>query len=138
MLTITTTIHQAGEHMKTVEHSTETIVSKDAATLHMTYHEPNANMDVDFHIEQTETHPIIHLERKGEYISDMTFAMHRQTNGQYQLSPTQAILFEIETGDITIEGDWKKIAWTYQLTQQGENLGEFHVEIEFVEEKTVQ
>lgn len=138
MLTITTTIHQAGEHMKTVESATETIVSRDSHNLHITYHEPTANMDVDFHIEQTEAHPIIHIERKGEYVSDMAFAMNRQTNGEYQLAPGQHIYFEIETGEITVAENWKKISWTYQLTQQRENLGEFHVEIEFVEEKTVQ
>ena len=39
---------------------------------------------------------------------------------------------------VKVSSDWKQISFEYQLSQQGENLGEFTVNMEILKENIVQ
>lgn len=134
MLQVQTTIHQAGEHMQTCMKTEPTIISRDDRQLRLTYVEEETQMTVTVTIEKTLSHPIIHLRREGEYVSEMDFMMGRKTRGEYILSPSQQIVFDIHTATLTVADDWSSIEWAYQLIQQGENLGDFVVRVDFIEE----
>lgn len=134
MIRVTTNIHQAGEKMQSVLEVEPIILLQDEHQFQFRYEEQENQSTVTVHVRLTSEAPVIHLQRKGEFVSEMNFAAHRVTTGEYHLSMTQQITFDIFTADITIAEHWRVIEWHYQLQQQEENLGDFHVEIEFLEE----
>ena len=75
---------------------------------------------------------------RGELASQLLFQHQKKTKGRYQLAQGQEILFEIKTKNVEVSSDWKQISFEYQLSQLGENLGEFTVNLEILKENIVQ
>ena len=100
----------------------------------MSYQEKETQTKVDLLVSNGE----IQLFRKGEVASQLLFQHQKKTKGHYQLAQGQEILFEIKTKNVEVSSDWKQISFEYQLSQLGENLGEFTVNIEILKENIVQ
>ena len=100
----------------------------------MSYQEKETQTKVDLLVSEGE----IQLFRKGEVASQLLFQHQKKTKGHYQLAQGQEILFEIKTKNVEVSSDWKQISFEYQLSQLGENLGEFTVNIEILKENIVQ
>ena len=136
MIRVYTKIIQAGETLQTkLEASLEFIGWKiENKQLAVSYYEKEIQTKVDLLVSNGE----IQLFRKGEVASQLLFQHQKKTKGRYQLAQGQEILFEIETKNIEVSSDWKQISFEYQLSQQGENLGEFTVNMEILKENIVQ
>lgn len=134
MIRVTTNIHQAGEQMQSVIEAEPVVLLQDEQQIQFRYEETETQSTVMIHVRLASEAPVIHLQRKGEFVSEMNFAAQRVTTGEYRLSATQQILFDIETAEIKVGERWNSIEWHYQLQQQGESLGDFHVKIEFLTE----
>ena len=136
MIRVYTKIIQAGETLQTkLEASLEFIGWKiENKQLAVSYYEKEIQTKVDLLVSNGE----IQLFRKGEVASQLVFQHQKKTKGRYQLAQGQEILFEIETKNIEVSSDWKQISFEYQLSQQGENLGEFTVNMEILKENIVQ
>ena len=136
MIRVHTKIIQAGETLQTkLEASLEFIGWKiENKQLAVSYYEKETQTKVDLLVSNGE----IQLFRKGEVASQLLFQHQKKTKGRYQLAQGQEILFEIETKNIEVLSDWKQISFEYQLSQQGENLGEFTVNMEILKENIVQ
>ena len=136
MIRVYTKIIQAGETLQTkLEASLEFIGWKiENKQLAVSYYEKETQTKVDLLVSNGE----IQLFRKGEVASQLLFQHQKKTKGRYQLAQGQEILFEIETKNIEVSSDWKQISFEYQLSQQGENLGEFTVNMEILKENIVQ
>lgn len=136
MIRVYTKIIQAGETLQTkLEASLEFIGWKiENKQLAVSYYEKETQTKVDLLVSDGE----IQLFRKGEVVSQLLFQHQKKTKGRYQLAQGQEILFEIETKNIEVSSDWKQISFEYQLSQQGENLGEFTVNMEILKENIVQ
>ena len=136
MIRVYTKIIQAGETLQTkLEASLEFIGWKiENKQLAVSYYEKEIQTKVDLLVSNGE----IQLFRKGEVASQLLFQHQKKTKGRYQLAQGQEILFEIKTKNVEVSSDWKQISFDYQLSQQGENLGEFTVNMEILKENIVQ
>ena len=136
MIRVHTKIIQAGEELQTkLEAPTESIEWKvENKQLALSYHEKETMTKVDLLVSDGE----IQLFRKGEVASQLLFQHQKRTKGHYQLAQGQEILFEIKTKNVEVSSDWKQISFEYQLSQLGENLGEFTVNMEILKENIVQ
>ena len=136
MIRVHTKIIQAGEELQTkLEAPIESIEWKvENKQLALSYHEKETMTKVDLLVSDGE----IQLFRKGEVASQLLFQHQKRTKGHYQLAQGQEILFEIKTKNVEVSSDWKQISFEYQLSQLGENLGEFTVNMEILKENIVQ
>ena len=136
MIRVHTKIIQAGETLQTkLEAPIESIEWKtEQKQLALSYQEKETQTKVDLLVSEGE----IQLFRKGEVASQLLFQHQKKTKGHYQLAQGQEILFEIKTKNVEVSSDWKQISFEYQLSQLGENLGEFTVNIEILKENIVQ
>lgn len=136
MIRVHTKIIQAGETLQTeLEAPIESIEWKvENEQLALSYQEKETQTKVDLLVSNGE----IQLFRKGEVASQLLFQHQKKTKGLYQLAQGQEILFEIKTKNVEVSSDWKKISFEYQLSQLGENLGEFTVNMEILKENIVQ
>ena len=136
MIRVHTKIIQAGETLQTeLEAPIESIEWKvENEQLALSYQEKETQTKVDLLVSGGE----IQLFRKGEVASQLIFQHQKKTKGHYQLAQGQEILFEIKTKNVEVSSDWKQISFDYQLSQQGENLGEFTVNMEILKENIVQ
>ena len=136
MIRVHTKIIQAGETLQTaLEVPLESIEWKvEYKQLALSYQEKETQTKVDLLVSEGE----VQLFRKGEVASQLLFQHQKKTRGRYQLAQGREILFEIKTKNVEVSSDWKYIAWEYQLSQQGENLGEFTVNLEILKENIVQ
>lgn len=136
MIRVHTKIIQAGETLQTeLEAKIESIEWKvENEQLALSYQEKETQTKVDLLVSNGE----IQLFRKGEVASQLLFQHQKKTKGLYQLAQGQEILFEIKTKNVEVSSDWKKISFEYQLSQLGENLGEFTVNMEILKENIVQ
>ena len=136
MIRVHTKIIQAGETLQTeLEAPIESIEWKvENEQLALSYQEKETQTKVDLLVSGEE----IQLFRKGEVASQLIFQHQKKTKGHYQLAQGQEILFEIKTKNVEVSSDWKQISFEYQLSQQGENLGEFTVNMEILKENIVQ
>lgn len=136
MIRVHTKIIQAGETLQTeLEAPIESIEWKvENEQLALSYQEKEIQTKVDLLVSGEE----IQLFRKGEVASQLIFQYQKKTKGRYQLAQGQEILFEIKTKNVEVSLDWKQISFEYQLSQQGENLGEFTVNMEILKENIVQ
>ena len=136
MIRVHTKIFQAGDTLQTkLEAPIESIGWKvENEQLALSYQEKETQTKVDLLVSEGE----IQLFRKGEVASQLLFQHQKKTKGHYQLVQGQEILFEIKTKNVEVSSDWKQISFEYQLSQQGENLGEFTVNIEILKENIVQ
>ena len=132
MIRVHTKIVQAGETLQTeLEAPIESIEWKvENKQLALSYQEKETQTKVDLLVSNGE----IQLFRKGEVASQLLFQHQKKTKGRYQ----QEILFEIKTKNVEVSSDWKQISFEYQLSQLGENLGEFTVNMEILKENIVQ
>ena len=132
MIRVHTKIIQAGESLQTeLEAPIESIEWKiENKQLALSYQEKETQTKVDLLVSNGE----IQLFRKGEVASQLLFQHQKKTKGRYQ----QEILFEIKTKNVEVSSDWKQISFEYQLSQLGENLGEFTVNMEILKENIVQ
>lgn len=136
MIRVHTKIIQAGEELQTkLEAPLESIEWKvKNEQLALSYQEKETQTKVDLLVSEKE----IQLFRKGEVVSQLLFQHQKRTKGHYQLAQGQEILFEIKTKNVEVSSDWKQISFEYQLSQLGENLGEFTVNMEILKENIVQ
>lgn len=136
MIRVHTKIIQAGESLQTkLEAPIESIEWKtEQKQLALSYHEKESQTTVDLLVSDGE----IQLFRKGEVASQLLFKHQKKTKGRYQLAQGQEILFEIKTKNVEVSSDWKQIFFEYQLSQLGEDLGEFTVNMEILKENIVQ
>ena len=136
MIRVHTKIFQAGDTLQTkLEAPIESIGWKvENEQLALSYQEKETQTKVDLLVSEGE----IQLFRKGEVASQLLFQHQKKTKGHYQLVQGQEILFEIKTKNVEVSSDWKQISFEYQLSQLGENLGEFTVNIEILKENIVQ
>ena len=136
MIRVHTKIIQAGETLQTeLEAPIESIEWKvENKQLALSYQEKETQTKVDLLVSGGE----IQLFRKGEVANQLLFQHQKKTKGRYQLAQGQEILFEIKTKNVEVSSDWKQISFDYQLSQQGENLGEFTVNMEILKENIVQ
>ena len=136
MIRVHTKIFQAGDALQTkLEAPIESIGWKvENEQLALSYQEKETQTKVDLLVSEGE----IQLFRKGEVASQLLFQHQKKTKGHYQLAQGQEILFEIKTKNVEVSSDWKQISFEYQLSQLGENLGEFTVNIEILKENIVQ
>ena len=136
MIRVHTKIFQAGDTLQTkLEAPIESIGWKvENEQLALSYQEKETQTKVDLLVSEGE----IQLFRKGEEASQLLFQHQKKTKGHYQLAQGQEILFEIKTKNVEVSSDWKQISFEYQLSQLGENLGEFTVNIEILKENIVQ
>ena len=136
MIRVHTKIFQAGDTLQTkLEAPIESIGWKvENGQLALSYQEKETQTKVDLLVSEGE----IQLFRKGEVASQLLFQHQKKTKGHYQLAQGQEILFEIKTKNVEVSSDWKQISFEYQLSQLGENLGEFTVNIEILKENIVQ
>ena len=136
MIRVHTKIIQAGESLQTeLEAPIESIEWKiENKQLALSYQEKETQTKVDLLVSNEE----IQLFRKGEVASQLLFQHQKKTKGRYQLAQGQEILFEIKTKNVEVSSDWKQISFEYQLSQLGENLGEFTVNMEILKENIVQ
>lgn len=136
MIRVHTKIIQAGETLQTeLEAPIEFIEWKVGnEQLALSYQEKETQTKVDLLVSNGE----IQLFRKGEVVSQLLFQHQKKTKGRYQLAQGQEILFEIKTKNVEVSSDWKQISFEYQLSQLGENLGEFTVNMEILKENIVQ
>ena len=136
MIRVHTKIIQAGETLQTkLEAPIESIEWKtEQKQLALSYNEKESQTKVDLLVSDGE----IQLFRKGEVASQLVFQHQTKTKGRYQLAQGQEILFEIKTKNVEVSSDWKQISFEYQLSQLGENLGEFTVNMEILKENIVQ
>ena len=136
MIRVHTKIIQAGEELQTkLEAPIESIEWKVGnEQLALSYQEKETQTKVDLLVSNGE----IQLFRKGEVVSQLLFQHQKKTKGRYQLAQGQEILFEIKTKNVEVSSDWKQISFEYQLSQLGENLGEFTVNMEILKENIVQ
>lgn len=136
MIRVYTKIFQAGDTLQTkLEAPIESIGWKvENEQLALSYQEKETQTKVDLLVSEGE----IQLFRKGEVASQLLFQHQKKTKGHYQLAQGQEILFEIKTKNVEVSSDWKQISFEYQLSQLGENLGEFTVNIEILKENIVQ
>ena len=136
MIRVRTKIIQAGETLQTeLEAPIESIEWKvENEQLALSYQEKETQTKVDLLVSGGE----IQLFRKGEVTSQLLFQHQKKTKGCYQLAQGQEILFEIQTKNVEVSSDWKQISFEYQLSQLGENLGEFTVNVEILKENIVQ
>jgi hypothetical protein len=136
MIRVHTKIFQAGDTLQTkLEAPIESIGWKvENEQLALSYQEKETQTKVDLLVSEGE----IQLFRKGEVASQLLFQHQKKTKGHYQLAQGQEILFEIKTKNVEVSSDWKQISFEYQLSQLGENLGEFTVNIEILKENIVQ
>lgn len=136
MILVHTKIFQAGDTLQTkLEAPIESIGWKvENEQLALSYQEKETQTKVDLLVSEGE----IQLFRKGEVASQLLFQHQKKTKGHYQLAQGQEILFEIKTKNVEVSSDWKQISFEYQLSQLGENLGEFTVNIEILKENIVQ
>ena len=136
MIRVHTNIFQAGDTLQTkLEAPIESIGWKvENEQLALSYQEKETQTKVDLLVSEGE----IQLFRKGEVASQLLFQHQKKTKGHYQLAQGQEILFEIKTKNVEVSSDWKQISFEYQLSQLGENLGEFTVNIEILKENIVQ
>ena len=136
MIRVHTKIIQAGESLQTeLEAPIESIEWKiENKQLALSYQEKETQTKVDLLVSNGE----IQLFRKGEVPSQLLFQHQKKTKGRYQLAQDQEILFEIKTKNVEVSSDWKQISFEYQLSQLGENLGEFTVNMEILKENIVQ
>ena len=136
MIRVHTKIIQAGETLQTeLEAKIESIEWKvENEQLALSYQEKETQTKVDLLVSDGE----IQLFRKGEVASQWVFQHQKKTKGRYQLAQGQEILFEIKTKNVEVSSDWKQISFEYQLSQLGENLGEFTVNMEILKENIVQ
>ena len=136
MIRVHTKIIQAGETLQIkLEAPIESIEWKvENEQLALSYQEKETQTKVDLLVSNGE----IQLFRKGEVASQLLFQHQKKTKGHYQLAQGQEILFEIKTKNVEVSSDWKQISFEYQLSQLGENLGEFTVNIEILKENIVQ
>ena len=136
MIRVHTKIIQAGETLQIkLEAPIESIEWKvENEQLALSYQEKETQTKVDLLVSGEE----IQLFRKGEVASQLIFQHQKKTKGHYQLAQGQEILFEIKTKNVEVSSDWKQISFEYQLSQLGENLGEFTVNMEILKENIVQ
>ena len=136
MIRVHTKIIQAGESLQTeLEAPIESIEWKiENKQLALSYQEKETQTKVDLLVSNGE----IQLFRKGEVASQLLFQHQKKTKGRNQLAQGQEILFEIKTKNVEVSSDWKQISFEYQLSQLGENLGEFTVNMEILKENIVQ
>lgn len=136
MIRVHTKIIQAGEELQTkLEAPIESIEWKVGnEQLALSYQEKETQTKVDLLVSNGE----IQLFRKGEVVSQLLFQHQKKTKGRYQLAQGQEILFEIKTKNVEVSSDWKQISFEYQLSQLGENLGEFTVNMEILKENIMQ
>ena len=136
MIRVHTKIFQAGDTLQTkLEAPIESIGWKvENKQLALSYQEKETQTKVDLLVSEGE----IQLFRKGEVASQLLFRHQKKTKGHYQLAQGQEILFEIKTKNVEVSSDWKQISFEYQLSQLGEILGEFTVNIEILKENIVQ
>ena len=136
MIRVHTKIIQAGEELQTnLEAPLESIEWKvENKQLALSYQEKETQTKVDLLVSDGE----VQLFRKGEVASQLLFQHQKKTKGHYQLAQGQEILFEIKTKNVEVSSDWKQISFEYQLSQLGENLGEFTVNMEILKENIVQ
>ena len=136
MIRVHTKIFQAGDTLQTkLEAPIESIGWKvENEQLALSYQEKETQTKVDLLVSEGE----IQLFRKGEVASQLLFQHQKKTKGHYQFAQGQEILFEIKTKNVEVSSDWKQISFEYQLSQLGENLGEFTVNIEILKENIVQ
>ena len=136
MIRVHTKSFQAGDTLQTkLEAPIESIGWKvENEQLALSYQEKETQTKVDLLVSEGE----IQLFRKGEVASQLLFQHQKKTKGHYQLAQGQEILFEIKTKNVEVSSDWKQISFEYQLSQLGENLGEFTVNIEILKENIVQ
>ena len=136
MIRVHTKIFQAGDTLQTkLEAPIESIGWKvENEQLALSYQEKETQTKVDLLVSEGE----IQLFRKGEVASQLLFQHQKKTKGHYQLAQGQEILFEIKTKNVEVSSDWKQISFEYQLSQLGENVGEFTVNIEILKENIVQ
>ena len=136
MILVHTKIFQAGDTLQTkLEAPIESIGWKvENEQLALSYQEKETQTKVDLLVSEGE----IQLFRKGEVASQLLFQHQKKTKGHYQLAQGQEILFEIKTKNVEVSSDWKQISFEYQLSQLGENLGEFTVNMEILKENIVQ
>ena len=136
MIRVHTKIIQAGETLqKKLEAPIESIEWKvENEQLALSYQQKETQTKVDLLVSGGE----IQLFPKGEVASQLIFQHQNKTKGRYQLAQGQQILFEIQTKKVEVSSDWKQISFEYQLSQQGENLGEFTVNMEILKENIVQ
>ena len=136
MIRVHTKIIQAGETLQTeLEAPIEFIEWKVGnEQLALSYQEKETQTKVDLLVSNGE----IQLFRKGEVVSQLLFQHQKKTKGRYQLAQGQEILFEIKTKNVEVSSDWKQISFEYQLSQLGENLGEFTVNMEILKENIMQ
>ena len=136
MIRVHTKIIQAGESLQTeLEVPIESIGWKvENEQLALSYQERETQTKVDLLVSNGE----IQLFRKGEVASQLLFQHQKKTKGRYQLAHGKEILFEIKTKNLEVSSDWKQISFEYQLSQLGENLGEFTVNIEILKENIMQ
>lgn len=136
MIRVHTKIFQAGDTLQTkLEAPIESIGWKvENEQLALSYQEKETQTKVDLLVSEGE----IQLFRKGEVASQLLFQHQKKTKGCYQLAQGQEILFEIQTKNVEVSSDWKQISFEYQLSQLGENLGEFTVNVEILKENIVQ
>lgn len=136
MIRVYTKIFQAGDTLQTkLEAPIESIGWKvENKQLALSYHEKETQTKVDLLVSDGE----IQLFRRGEVASQLLFQHQKKTKGHYQLAQGQEILFEIKTKNVEVSSDWKQISFEYQLSQLGENLGEFTVNMEILKENIVQ
>lgn len=136
MIRVHTKIFQAGDTLQTkLEAPIESIGWKvENEQLALSYQEKETQTKVDLLVSEGE----IQLFRKGEVASQLLFQHQKKTKGHYQLAQGQEILFEIKTKNVEVSSDWKQISFEYQLSQLGENLGEFTVNMEILKENIVQ
>ena len=136
MIRVHAKIIQAGETLQTkLEAPIESIEWKvENEQLALSYQEKETQTKVDLLVSGGE----IQIFRKGEVASQLIFQHQKKTKGRYQLAQGQQILFEIQTKKVEVSSDWKQISFEYQLSQLGENLGEFTVNMEILKENIVQ
>ena len=136
MIRVHTKIFQAGDALQTkLEAPIESRGWKvENVQLALSYQEKETQTKVDLLVSEGE----IQLFRKGEVASQLLFQHQKKTKGHYQLAQGQEILFEIKTKNVEVSSEWKQISFEYQLSQLGENLGEFTVNIEILKENIVQ
>ena len=136
MIRVHTKIFQAGDTLQTKLEAPIKYIGRKVENeqLALSYQEKETQTKVDLLVSEGE----IQLFRKGEVASQLVFQHQKKTKGHYQLAQGQEILFEIKTKNVEVSSDWKQISFEYQLSQLGENLGEFTVNIEILKENIVQ
>lgn len=129
---VKTTIFQNNDQINSITEVFPTKMERVDQQLKIQYTEPESLAKIELEIQKSDEMPKIRIKRSAEFISIMRFSPGMTTVGEYRLSQTQKILFDIRTTKLWIKEDWTQMEWDYQMRQQGDLIGQGNIKIEFV------